>query len=87
MNTIHHQIIKFLRKSAALKPIHEPTKLWKPFFSTVICWRMKIRQTSATNSPYLNVKSNPPQMADVCRIFILRDIKLEKNGFHSFVDL
>ena len=41
----------------------------------------------ATNLPCLNVKSNPRQMADVCRTFILQQIKLEKNGFHSFVDL
>ena len=40
----------------------------------------------ATNLSGFDVKSNARQMAAVCRIFILQQIKLEKNGFHRLVD-
>ena len=39
-----------------------------------------------TNLSGFDVKSNAWQMAAVCRIFILQQIKLEKNGFHYHVD-
>ena len=40
----------------------------------------------ATNLSGFDVKSNSRQMAAVRRIFILQQIKLEKNGFHRPVD-
>ena len=37
----------------------------------------------ATNFSDFDVKTNAQQMAPVCRILILQQIKLEKNGFHG----
>ena len=40
----------------------------------------------AINLSGFDVKSNLRQMAALCRIFIIQQIKLEKNGFHYHVD-
>ena len=40
----------------------------------------------ATNLSGFDVKSNARQMAAVYRIFILQQIKFEKNGFHRLLD-
>ena len=40
----------------------------------------------ATNLSGFDVKSNPRQMAAVCRTFIQQQIKLEKNGFRRLLD-
>ena len=41
----------------------------------------------ATDFSGFDVKSNERQMAAVYRIFILQQIKFEKNGFHRVVEL
>ena len=40
----------------------------------------------ATNLSGFDVKSNAQKMAAVYRIFILQQIKFEKNGFHKLID-
>ena len=40
----------------------------------------------AINLSGFDVKSNLRQMAALCRIFILQQIKIEKNGFHRLLD-
>ena len=40
----------------------------------------------ATNLSGFDVKSKAQKMVAVCLIFILQQIKFEKNGFHELVD-
>ena len=41
----------------------------------------------AINLSGFDVKSNFRQMAALCRVFILQQIKLQKNGFHYNLEL
>ena len=57
----------------------------KPIPKPLIGARPK-RNYNATNLSGFDVRQNSQQMAAVCQIFILQQIKFEKNGFHRLLD-